>query len=194
VAGPGEVAYHAQLRGLYTRTGIEMPALVPRAQVALVDPPARRALQRLGVGAEEWLAMSAPERARLTASRSAHADRLAEIEARRSDLVAQIETLEQAVASFDPGLRKTVERMRSSLVGSLEKLSQQLAQSAQRRDGQIGESAARVSETLAPEGAPQERVDNLLVPHLIQHGPGLVKTLFEKIDPMRAELQVIEAT
>jgi bacillithiol synthase len=46
VAGPGEIAYWAQLPPLYAAWSLDMPRVLPRARVRLVEPWARRLLAR----------------------------------------------------------------------------------------------------------------------------------------------------
>ncbi|RPI05965.1 MAG: bacillithiol biosynthesis cysteine-adding enzyme BshC, partial [Zetaproteobacteria bacterium] len=56
VAGPGELAYFAQLRPVYDLFGVPMPAVVPRATLSLVDPRSARLLERFRLGLRELTA------------------------------------------------------------------------------------------------------------------------------------------
>ena len=49
IAGPGEVAYFAQLRGLYEWAGIPMPVIYPRASATFVEKRIQRVLDRYGM-------------------------------------------------------------------------------------------------------------------------------------------------
>ena len=51
VAGPGEVAYFAQLAPLYEAYGLPVPVVVPRARFRLLDDGARHTLDQLGLQA-----------------------------------------------------------------------------------------------------------------------------------------------
>src|SRR5207237_4223849 len=46
VAGPSELAYLGQLRGVYEAFGVPMPLFVPRRSATLLDPGATRVLER----------------------------------------------------------------------------------------------------------------------------------------------------
>jgi bacillithiol synthase len=181
VAGPGEMAYHAQLRHLYEHHGIAMPAIVPRAQGMLVSPPIQRALKRLGLTAEEWITMPRERRTDHIARQGEGGDALASFDALRRSVSDRMTELSESVAAFDPGLRRSVERAVTNLEGGLERLAEQMTQSAQRRDEQLTAAATRVEEALTPGGEPQERCDNLFVPHLLMHGPGLVGRLLSEL-------------
>src|SRR4029079_4605671 len=53
VAGPSELAYLGQLRGVYAEFGIPMPLVHPRATATLVDSAAARFLSRYDVAIED---------------------------------------------------------------------------------------------------------------------------------------------
>ena len=46
VAGPGEIAYFAQLKGAYDVAGIPMPLIYPRASLTLIEPAVDKVLHR----------------------------------------------------------------------------------------------------------------------------------------------------
>ena len=52
VAGPSELAYLGQLRGVYERFGVPMPLIYPRATATILDSPAYRFLRNSGVPLE----------------------------------------------------------------------------------------------------------------------------------------------
>ena len=53
VAGPSELAYLGQLRGVYEHFGVPMPLMYPRATATLVDSAAARFLARYDLPLEE---------------------------------------------------------------------------------------------------------------------------------------------
>ena len=46
VAGPGEIAYFAQLKGVYEHFGVEMPPLFPRASATIVEHRISRLMEK----------------------------------------------------------------------------------------------------------------------------------------------------
>ena len=46
IAGPGEIAYFAQLKEAYTVAGIPMPLIYPRASITLIEPAINKVLNR----------------------------------------------------------------------------------------------------------------------------------------------------
>lgn len=53
VAGPSEIAYHAQLAPLYQHFGIVQPVLYPRASVTIVEERAQRVMEKFGLEVTE---------------------------------------------------------------------------------------------------------------------------------------------
>jgi hypothetical protein len=67
VAGPGELRYLAQLRGVYEQHGVPMPLVWPRASATVLQPPVRRILERHGL---DWRVVQRdPRHARTASSR-----------------------------------------------------------------------------------------------------------------------------
>lgn len=53
VPGPGELAYFAQIKGVYELFGLKMPILFPRIGVTLVEPEIKKLLEESDLTAEE---------------------------------------------------------------------------------------------------------------------------------------------
>lgn len=53
IVGPGELAYMAQMKEVYPLFGLEMPPLVPRMSLTIIEPEVSDALRRQKVGAEQ---------------------------------------------------------------------------------------------------------------------------------------------
>jgi bacillithiol biosynthesis cysteine-adding enzyme BshC len=54
VAGPGEVAYYAQMRGLYNACEMIMPVVVPRFSAMIIEPPIQKSLSELPFVVSEY--------------------------------------------------------------------------------------------------------------------------------------------
>jgi len=100
VAGPGELAYYAQLREVYHLFGQTMPVLVPRWGVTLVEPEQRQVLERWQLNLSE-LAGLQPQELNQRLAREAgwnHQQWLAELKERwqreHAELVQRLGALE----------------------------------------------------------------------------------------------------
>ncbi len=61
VAGPGEIAYFAQLTELYKQLDVPMPVIWPRATMTLVEPDIARLLAKSTFAQQEFFCESAPD-------------------------------------------------------------------------------------------------------------------------------------
>ncbi|HEX7003419.1 MAG TPA: bacillithiol biosynthesis cysteine-adding enzyme BshC [Trueperaceae bacterium] len=155
VVGPGELAYLAQLRGVYELHDVEMPLVWPRASVVVLEPPVKRILGRYGLAYDEYA--TAPEEVlrRVLLELTGHAE---SFEAALERLAAEIESLNRHVAAIDPTLEGTVERSRMRLERTIELLREKTAGALMRRDGTTRRQFSRLEAHLFPAGRPQERV------------------------------------
>ena len=180
VAGPGELAYFAQLRPVYEQFGVPMPILLPRAFLTLADPRSLQLLERFRLGLPD-LTLE-PEQ---LSSRVLRALLPPDVEAKLAkarDEVGEIfQGVGEAVAGVDPTLRATVGQTAGHIRGHLDQLERKTVQALKRREADTRQQLLRLCQALMPGGRLQERVLPAL-PYLAKYGPGLVQTLGQTID------------
>ncbi len=166
VAGPGEISYGAELRGVYALHGVTPPLWWPRLSVTWLEPPVARILGRFGLTASEF--QRDPEETlggallRLRGAQGQVAGRIEQLE-------ATFGALAQEMRALDPTLVGAVERTEHKVSARLERLRAQagraLLRSEDERSGQVG----RLRLHLLPNGAAQEREMNFLS-FMLKHG------------------------
>ncbi|MEQ8820639.1 MAG: bacillithiol biosynthesis cysteine-adding enzyme BshC [Sumerlaeia bacterium] len=159
VAGPSELIYHAQIGPLYAETGIFRPALIPRPGAVLIEPPVRRAAQRLGLEIEEAYA-SGPEAIARAASR--HGDEFQAQNAVRKEFETIREALARAGATIDGAGRDTAihqayGRLLTAFDGRAEQLTGRLANYFAQQAGHGERWHDTLVHSLWPDGSRQER-------------------------------------
>jgi bacillithiol synthase len=179
VAGPGELAYFAQLRPVYAAFGVPMPVIVPRATVSLLEPRIGQLLTRFRLGLPDLTAE--PEQ---LASRILRAqlppDLGATLAAARQGVDEIFRQIGEAVAAVDPTLKATAGQTSGHIKGHLDQLEKKAVQALKRREADTGQQLQRLRDALMPGGKLQERVYPVL-PYLAKYGFGLVRTLREQI-------------
>jgi bacillithiol biosynthesis cysteine-adding enzyme BshC len=175
VAGPNELAYLGQLRGIYEHFGIPMPVMYPRVSATILDSAAMRFLTRNRVNLETLQAQDEAALNELLKAQMPPAVEQAFGEA-GSGLETLIGRLVDAVPSVDPTLegaaRSTLTRMQHDLAT----LHGKVIQAAKRRDDTLRRQFARTRALAFPGGHPQEREIGF-VSFLNQYGPALVERL-----------------
>jgi uncharacterized protein YllA (UPF0747 family) len=176
IAGPGELAYFAQVGAVAEAVDLALPLALPRWSATLLEPRVERLLARLEVSSEELRDRHGVERRLAKAKLPGE---LAEALARlRQDVESDIGALE--LADRD-GLvpAASVQGLRRSLLHRLERAERRYIAGVKRREDALMRDIATVAAALYPNGMRQERVLNW-VPFLTRYGPAL-------LDSMRAE-------
>jgi bacillithiol biosynthesis cysteine-adding enzyme BshC len=179
VAGPNELAYLCQLRGVYEHFGVPMPLLYPRVTATLLDSGAMRFLTKYDLPVE---ALQPQDEAALNdllrrqmppEVEESYADVVAAVEARMARLIEVVPVVD---ATLEGVARSTIKRMHHDL----ETLHGKIVQAAKRRDETIRRQFLRTRALAFPGGKPQERAVGF-VWFLNQYGPALVERLSETL-------------
>jgi bacillithiol biosynthesis cysteine-adding enzyme BshC len=179
VAGPSELAYLGQLRGVYERFGVPMPLIHPRASATLLDGAAARFLAKHAVPLEQLQA-----RDEVALNRLLEAQLPVELNESLRDADAALHTALQRVIDAMPSLDPTLAGAAKTTLGRIEHdlrtLQNKVIQAAKRRDDTLRRQFTRTQAQIFPLGKPQERVLTMVF-FLNRYGPGLVDALMRDL-------------
>jgi bacillithiol biosynthesis cysteine-adding enzyme BshC len=175
IAGPAEVAYHAQTSVIYKKLLGRAPAILPRGSFTIVPSQVSNLLKKYNLDAREIFQGRHKLRARL------------EAEALPQAISARFDDGEQAIKSLIEGLRGPLTKLDQTLVGALDTASEKilyqfngLRAKAGRaegfRTGVLNTHENEIASSLFPNNALQERSFGLLT-FLAAEGPGLLDYL-----------------
>lgn len=179
VAGPNELAYLGQLRGVYQHFGVPMPLFYPRSTATLLDSAALRFLTRYKLPIES---LQAQDEAALNDLLQAQIPQVVEdsFTAAAQGIQAQMTRVIDAMPALDPTLegaaRSTLERMQRDL----QTLHGKMIQAAKRRDETLRRQFIHARALAFPGGHAQERTIGFLS-FLNEYGPALVERLDEEL-------------
>lgn len=175
VAGPNELAYLGQLRGVYQHFGVPMPLMYPRATATLLDSGAMRFLAKYGVALEGLQAQDdSALNALLTAQIPATVEAAFASASRAID--AQMGHVIDAIPAIDPTLEHTARSTLGRMQNDLHTLHNKMINAAKRRDETLRRQFARTRALAFPNGQAQERTI-AFVAFLNQYGPSLIERL-----------------
>ena len=191
VAGPGEIAYWAQLKPVFDQHGITMPVVWPRSRAVMVTPKERRRLASLGLNVndlalpEEMLLNRALESATPAPLSNSLERHHAAVDAELTALVTELGT------TGGSNVVALAEEMRRQAARGFERIGSNLIRSDARRVEETRKRLAVLRNRLAPLGKPQERV---LSPfnYLLSQGLGFVNRLVNELDPEDWRIREIE--
>jgi len=163
VAGPNELAYLGQLRGVYEQFDLPMPLIYPRASATLLDRAAVRFLQKYAL-----LRAQIPPAIEESFSVAGRA------------IQESLAHVADALLSLDPTLEGAAHSTIARMQHDLETLHAKTIQAAKRRDETLRRQYLRTRALAFPDGHPQERAIGF-VSFLNQYGPALVDRLAEEL-------------
>jgi bacillithiol biosynthesis cysteine-adding enzyme BshC len=179
VAGPNELAYLAQLRGIYEAFGVPMPLMQQRGSVTLLDSNAMRLLTRHdlpfeSLRAQDEAALNAVLKSQIPAAVDSSLDEASRTLSERMEALAR--TVAQLDATLEAAARSTLGRMQDDL----KKLQAKIIQAAKRKDETLRRQFKHAQAQAFPGGHPQEREIGF-IHFLNRYGAGLVDRLSDEL-------------
>jgi bacillithiol biosynthesis cysteine-adding enzyme BshC len=179
VAGPSELAYLGQLRGVYDEFGVPMPLMFPRTSATLLDSGAARFLHKYDVPFEE---LRTPDESAL--NKLLEAQLPASVEASLRDAVTEVDEAMARVAKALPQLDPTLVGAAKTTLGKMEhelrSLHTKVIHAAKKRHDVLRRQFVRAQAQAFPEGHPQERTLGGVY-FLNKYGHGLVELLLDEL-------------
>jgi bacillithiol biosynthesis cysteine-adding enzyme BshC len=179
VAGPNELAYLGQLRGIYARFGVPMPLMYSRATATLVDSSAARFLAKNDVPFES---LHAQDDSALNELLKMHIP--ADVDQALGDAVRvvdeQMERVIRTLPALDPTLEGAARTTLTRMQKDLETLQGKTIQAAKRRNDTLRRQFLRTRALTFPNGHAQERTISF-ISFLNQYGSSLVERLWQEL-------------
>ena len=179
VAGPSELAYLGQLRGVYEQFGVPMPLMFPRTTATLLDSGAARFLAKYGLPIEE---LRTPDESAL--NKLLESQLPASVEQSLRDAATQTQQAMSRVIDALPALDPTLEGAARTTLGKMEhdlrSLHSKVIHAAKKRDDTLRRQFHRAQAQAFPQGHPQERTLGVVY-FLNKYGPGVVDLLLEEL-------------
>jgi len=177
VAGPAELAYQAQLGGIYRQFGVEAPLLYSRASATVLDSGAARFLDRYQLPLEELHAQDESALNRLLESQLPPTLERA-IEDTGEQVADCTRRLKAAVVGIDPTLAGAVDTTLERMRDSLKSLHSKIIHATKRKDETLRRQFNRTRVLAFPDGHPQERALSVVF-FVNRYGAALADRLLE---------------
>jgi bacillithiol biosynthesis cysteine-adding enzyme BshC len=175
VAGPGELAYFAQVSAVADQLGVPTPLVVPRWSATIVEPRIQRILDQLNLTVEHLVDPHAADghiaRARLSP------DAARAVQLLRGDMRTDIEQLRRANDDLVP--QRVIDGLARSLEHRLERVERRLLAGVKRREVDMMRQLGTTRGSLFPHGVRQER-KLAYIPFLARYGRSLLDQMLDE--------------
>ena len=178
VAGPGEIAYFAQLGALFETYGARMPVVHPRFSVTVIEAKIRKVLDKLSLSIQD-LARPFGELAGEVVQEDVPAGVRQALEDMRGGIGTGVDRLSRAAATLDPTLKGPAEHVRTVSFDALEQMSRKVIQSLKREKQTTLRQLEKAQVHLYPRGGAQERSLNACY-YLVRYGREFLHALHDR--------------
>ena len=177
LAGPGELAYFAQVAPIASVLGAPAPVVSPRWAGEVLDGDAYRVLDRLGLSEA---VLRDPHAAEQQVAQRLLDDGISDtLERLRVAIDAQLRALRDSIdGAGSPVTHDVIAGLSRDLTHRIDKFEHRVLGGVKRNEGEAIRELAFVRASLRPMGKSPERVLNLL-PYLARFGVGLLTRLYE---------------
>jgi bacillithiol biosynthesis cysteine-adding enzyme BshC len=178
IAGPGEIAYWAELKLVFDHFQIKMPPIYPRLNITLLDRSVETDLQEMELNLATVLSegIHAAREKFLDAIKDREVEELFSVA--KEQLLNHYQLIEAKTLVLDRGLIPLVKKNENYLLKEINFMQTKLQDAVKLKHDIILKKYTRIDLALRPDGFPQERLWNVFY-YLNQFGPGLIQALME---------------
>ncbi|HUI30375.1 MAG TPA: bacillithiol biosynthesis cysteine-adding enzyme BshC [Candidatus Acidoferrales bacterium] len=188
VAGPGEIAYFAQLKGVYQHFGIEMPPLFPRAAATILEHRIEKVMEKYRLEFSD--AFSDFEQVMKKALAAANPENIpGEFQKAAGEIKKSVESLEPLISRVDPTLKGTMDSTVSRIVYLLQHFEEKTTTAYRRKNEQVLQQTKKFQHSIFPNRELQERVLNFTY-FYNKYGEEFIEILFREL-PSYAKLHKV---
>ncbi|MFD2443418.1 bacillithiol biosynthesis cysteine-adding enzyme BshC [Bacillus sp. CGMCC 1.16607] len=161
IAGPGEIAYWAELKKVFEIFAIKMPPIVPRLNFTFLERAVERDIEDLGLSVEEVLrngTSSAVSKFFSSVKDSELEEQFLRI---KEQVSGQYQIIEKKLTNLDQGLLPLLSKNEAKLLEQIDFMKSKIEQSIQQKHENTFQKFNRIENFLRPNGGPQERTWNV---------------------------------
>ena len=159
IAGPGEIAYWAELKQVFEHFSIKMPLIVPRLNITLLDRAIESDFEELGLSLEDVLTNGTGKQ------QDVYLESVKDLELEKLFRYTKKQLLENygmIQQKLDKGLIPLFEKNQARLLEQIEFMEGKNEDQLKQKHEVALSKFNRVDNSLRPMGAPQERILNAL--------------------------------
>ncbi|HQQ94869.1 MAG TPA: bacillithiol biosynthesis cysteine-adding enzyme BshC [Bacteroidia bacterium] len=179
VGGPGELAYWLQYKSMFDHYKVFFPVLQPRASVTVFDHSVMERLRKLGLEKEE-LFLSEEAIVKLVLEKSGQQF---DLNTEKEKLGLLYGDLAGKISAVDRSLESSVSAELQKSLNGLQQLEGKVMRALKQRSDTEIRQVKGLKQRVSPEGAAQERYENILV-YYLRYGRAFLHLLRKELNPL----------
>jgi bacillithiol synthase len=161
IAGPGEIAYWAELKEVFEHFDMKMPPIVPRLTISLIERNVSSDMEELGLELEDVLTSGTGKHKELFLESNRDSSFQVLFAQTREQLVKNYREIERKTELHYKGMLPLLEKNENLLLKQIEFMENRLELALLQKHEVVIEKYNRIERKLKPAGSPQERIWNL---------------------------------
>ncbi len=189
IGGPGEIAYFAQMRGVYERFRLPMPVIYPRMNVTIVEKKVDHVLKKYNLKIQDlW---GQPVGIIGEIGKKQIPDSLDKaLRLVLNHLEQDFESLKGEILAFEPALKDSLDQAKGKMNQQWKFMEKKILQASRKRNETAIQQLHKAIDNLYPNQHLQERVFNI-VPYIMKYGYAFMDKLDQAIDLDEHDHQVL---
>ncbi len=190
IGGPSEVAYFAQMKGIYDRFSIPMPIIYPRKSLTIIEHKIKSVLQKHNVNVQDfWHNFDQTIQTIIKKFIPQSIDNFFSTAA--SHLKQDFQSIKKEIVSIEPDLENSADLTLEKINQQFKYLEKKILKASKKQHEILIQQLHKMKNNLYPTNHLQERVLNI-VPYLIKYGYPFIDKLYKTIDINNQNHQIIE--
>ena len=187
ILGPGEWAYHLQLKEVYAFHSIPRPAFARRFEFMLLPPRIQKGLSKSGISLED-LKKPVEQLVKEVALSESPINLDSLLQSLRDPIQQSLDELQSQIHKVDNSLKPAIIKSQKQLLRMIDQLETRIGRSLRKNSEQIENSLARLQSLAYPDGKPQERILNVFY-FLNLFGTDWISLLEKHLEQIEPELE-----
>jgi bacillithiol biosynthesis cysteine-adding enzyme BshC len=190
IAGPNELAYYAQIKDMYSLFGVQMPLIIPRVSLTILEKKIADALEKYQIAVLS-LFENAEKAVSDTLKQSLPKEIESELKQLTEQIVSQFQQLNDNVTQWEPSLKDAISNSRNSVLHQINNLENKIGLAHKKKNETVREQLNKLVNHLVPNRELQERTMNL-VPYLVKYNYDFINQLLSVINWDSPKHQIIK--
>lgn len=189
IGGPGELVYWFELKGVFDQAEEQFPLLIHRDAFLILNQRVQNKLDKLGLEVTEFY----KDLDTLIRENMEQSENNLDISYLKDKWQKDLEDLKTPIENIDLGLSKSLQGEWMKIQKVVDNLNAKITRGVKRKEDQKVKAIEGMKNTLFPNGAPQERVDNFMS-YFIDTEGRLIDLLLEEADCLEQKKSILFLT